>query len=322
MGRTLKVSILILGAVALLAGASGLSPSFQFASIDFPGAALTAAQGINPAGDIVGTYKDATGRQHGFLLSNGQFTSVDVPGAVATVATGISPMGAIVGRFTAPVGSTAQCTTANSPACIHGFLYSRGTFTTLTFPGHPGAFAQRIAPDGDIYGCLHDYDLVGSMFGAVWTLSGNVSLTSNGGELIDSERQVPASMNNGATPGGGIIVGHFTNLTTNLVHGFVVQSGNFRVYDVPGSTLTQIWDINPERQFVGTYLDNVGKRHGFSQLPNGSLPITIDVPSDSPFHASPSTIVFGVNPDGAMVGQYTDTTGHTHGFLATPTSSN
>jgi probable HAF family extracellular repeat protein len=316
MRRALAVSMLILGAVALLAGDGGLGPPVQFRSIDFPQAIFTAAEGINPGGDIVGTYKDAGGHQHGFLLSNGQFSTIDVPNAVATIATGINPAGDIVGRYTAPRYSTAECTASGSPACIHGFLYSQGTFSTLTFPGHPGAFAQRIAPDGNIYGCLHDYDLMGSMFGAAWTRFGDISLVAGGGELADPGKAVPASMNNGATPDRNTIVGHFTDMTTNLVHGFVVQSGSFQVYDVPDSTLTQIWDINPGQQFVGTYVDKTGKRHGFLQLPDGSPPITINVPSEPPFNASPSTIAYGINPGGAIVGQYTDTSGHTHGFLA------
>jgi probable HAF family extracellular repeat protein len=219
------------------------------------GAVLTAAEGINPGGDIVGTYKDAEGHQHGFLLSNGQFSTIDVPGAVATIATGIDPARDIVGRYTAPRYSTAECTASGSPACIHGFLHSHGTFSTLTFPGHPGAFAQRITPDGSIYGCLHDLDLMGSMFGAAWTRFGDISLTAGGSELADPGESLPASMNNGATPDGNTIVGHFTDMTTNLVHGFVVLSGNLQVYDVP--------DINPGGAIVGQYTDTSGHTHGF-----------------------------------------------------------
>jgi hypothetical protein len=33
---------------------------------------------------------------------------------------------------------------------------------------HPGAIAQRITADGDIYGCVHDHDLGPSMYGAAW----------------------------------------------------------------------------------------------------------------------------------------------------------
>ncbi len=310
---------MVVGASLLLLPATAHAQTYNFVSIDVPCAGCpggiarqTIAEGINAAGAIVGTYKDAANAQHGFLLRNGQFTTIDVPGAVATIATGINPQGQIVGRFTAPVGS-ANCS-ASGPQCIHGFLYSQGTFQTLTYSGHPGSFAQRITPDGSIYGCLHDFDLMGSMYGARWTLFGETSLMAGGGELANPAASLPASMNNGATPGGNIIVGHFTDMATNLTHGFIVQNGNLQIYDVPSSTLTQIWDINPSFVFAGTYKDIGGKQHGFVQLPGGGTPITVD------YQGAAATVVFGINPAGAIVGQYT-LSGQVHGFLAVPSDA-
>jgi hypothetical protein len=68
---------------------------------------------------------------------------------------------------------------------------------------------------------------------------------------------------------------------------------------------------------VGTYDDSHG-RHGFLQLPDGSAPITVDAPQAAPFNAV-STVIQGINPAGVMTGQYTDTSGRTHGFVAVPT---
>jgi uncharacterized membrane protein len=319
----------------LLFTARGAAQSFNLTTIDVPCAACpggiarsTRVQGINPAGDIVGDYRDAVGAQHGFVLSGGQFTTIDVPGALVgdsgtltTVARGISPSGSIVGHFIAPPNSSAPpnspayCPATGSVACIKGFLYSGAKFSTVLVPGHPGAIPQRISPDGDIYGCLHDFDLMGSMFGFGHNRIGYISLLANGRELADSSMSVPASMNNGATPDGHTIVGLWTDMMTGHSHGYVVRDGNFQSYDVPGSLGTNIWDINPAGAFVGTYTDNSKKSHGFLQLPDGSAPVTIDYPN------SVSTVAFGINPDGAMVGQYIDTSGHTHGFLATPTGA-
>lgn len=303
--------------ILLFLSADSVAQTFQFAPIDVPCSACpggiarqTIAQGINPRGDIVGTYKDASNQQHGFLFSKGQFATIDFPGAVATIARGISPSGDIVGSYTAPAGSSAECQVTTSPSCNHGFLFSGEKFSIVEFPSHPGAFAQRITPDGSIYGCFHDMDTMGSMFGAAWTTFGAVSLTAGGGELSDPDRAVSASMNNGATPDGHTIVGHFTDLATNLTHGFVVQSGDSQIYDVPGSISTQIWDINPGRAFVGTYVASNGRRHGFLLSPDGPAPLNVDYP------AATATIAFGINPSGAVVGQYTDTTGKIHGFVA------
>jgi hypothetical protein len=41
----------------------------EFTTIDFPGGHGPAAFGIDPRGDIVGPYNDASGKGHGFLLS-------------------------------------------------------------------------------------------------------------------------------------------------------------------------------------------------------------------------------------------------------------
>lgn len=320
----------------LLVGRSSATSSFTYYAVDVPcsacpgGIALrTAPGGINAPGEIVGGFTDAVGGQHGFLLSRGGFTTIDVPGSLVgvagtlpTTANGINPSGEIVGQFTAPfnppvstsaaINDPRYCPAAKSPACIKGFLYSQGVFSIVLFPGHPGAIAEHITPDGDIYGCLHDYDLMGSMFGAVWTRSGDSSLTAAGGELADSTQSFPSSMNNGAA-GNGVIVGLWDDMNTlSHRHGFLVQHGVFQSYDVPGNTvtLTAIWDVNREGQFVGTYVDATG-RHGFLQNPDGSAPIQLDVPSGA------NTIAFGINPAGAVVGTYT-AAGKTRGFLAVP----
>lgn len=325
---------LALSGLLLLPG-SGAAQSFNFFSIDVPcsacpgGIALsTSAQGINPAGDIVGSYTDTSG-SHGFLLSGGKFMSIDVPGALMGVAgslptgaTGISPSGEIAGTFTAPVssapfGSPEHCLAAHPASCIKGYIYSHGKFSTLLFPlaspstgYHPGAVPQHVTPDGDIYGCFHDYDTGMSMFGAAWTRLGDTSLTAGGGELANPAIGVPMSMHHGAAPDGHTMVGHWTD-TANHTHGYIVQNGVFRSYDVSGSATTAIEDINPAGAFVGVYRSD--KNHAFLQLPDGTAPITIDFPGN-PL----GTVALGINAGGAIVGQYTDTGHQGHGFLAVP----
>jgi hypothetical protein len=50
----------------------GVNGSFSFSSIDFPGAAQTRAFGISAQGSVVGSYGDATGKTHGYLLTQPQ----------------------------------------------------------------------------------------------------------------------------------------------------------------------------------------------------------------------------------------------------------
>jgi hypothetical protein len=170
---------------------------------------------------------------------------------------------------------------------------------------------QRILPNGDVYGCLHDLDTGMSMYGAIWYHDGTVaSLTPGGGELTDAAADVSMSMNNGATLGGRVIVGLFNDAVRR--HGFIVQDGVFYGYDVPSATikLTAIWDINARGQFAGTYVDGTG-RHGFVQNPDGSTPVQIDVPGQT------NTIVMGISPSGVIAGTYT-IGATTHGFIGVP----
>jgi probable HAF family extracellular repeat protein len=309
----------------LLLPESSAAQSFNFYTIDVPSSILTTAFGINPGGSVVGTYNDAGGVQHGFLLSGGQFTTIDVPGwlvgatgTLPTIARGINPAGDIVGSFTAPVNSapptsSAYCPGATSTYCIKGFLYSHGEFSLVLFPGHVGSIAQRITPTGDIYGCLHDFNMMSTMYGFGISRFGDTSLQLSGGELADPTQSVSASMDTGATPDGSIRVGLYIDMATGFNHGYVVRNGIFQTYDVPGPLQTNIYDINTAGDFVGIYISSGGNRHGFVQRADGSTPITLTYPG------AVHTRAYGINPGEAVVGHYIDTGGHTHGFLAIPT---
>src|SRR5712692_6647145 len=50
---------------------------YDFTAINFPGANLTVANGLNDHGDIVGGYRDSKRVGHAYLLSQGNFTTVD-----------------------------------------------------------------------------------------------------------------------------------------------------------------------------------------------------------------------------------------------------
>jgi hypothetical protein len=60
----------------------------------------TAAWDVNPAGEIVGNHRDASGF-HGFILIDGEYTAIDVPitGATLTRTFGMNARGDVVGSF-------------------------------------------------------------------------------------------------------------------------------------------------------------------------------------------------------------------------------
>src|SRR6266700_3383296 len=85
--RFTTLGLALLFAICMVS--SGFAHDHGFTTIDVPGASITEAFGINPEGNVVGSYRNAAGL-HGFLLSrrerdddgdNDAFTTIDVPGA-------------------------------------------------------------------------------------------------------------------------------------------------------------------------------------------------------------------------------------------------
>lgn len=282
------VPVLVLSVI----GTSGrlIAADYALSSIDVPGAVRTQPQGINDSGSMVGLYRNSDGVTHGFLLRDGNFTSIDYPGASYTDARGINAQGDIVGTY--------HVSSENSdPNAFHGYLLSRkGEFSRIDFPGlHPNTIAQRITSTGIVVGCYHDHDMMTSMHGFVMNRKNEFTGFS-----------VPASMHNGATPDGSAFAGLFTDSTGT--HGYLVEDGQFQPFDVPGSTSTAAWDLNPEGDSVGQYGDSSGI-HAFVRNAGGQF-TSIDFPG------SRNTQARSINARGDVVGWYVDSAARFHGFLA------
>ena len=258
-----------------------------FTTIDVPGATLTNVQGINHQKDIVGTYTDAAGQQHGFLRSGGQYRTIDYPNGHAVLARGINDAGDIVGSYQRP-GETGGVP-------VHGFLLTRrGGLLAVDYPGHLNTIPQRILNDGTILGCYHDTDTMGTMHGFMF---------QRGFSAID----MSMSMNNGATPDGEYVIGLFTD-TDGRTKAYVMEHGGMSALEVPGALGTSGWDVNPSRVVVGAYTDAAGAVHGFEY--DGRSFTRVDAPEAA------VTRVFGINDRGDLVGLFVDRSGRTHGFLA------
>jgi probable HAF family extracellular repeat protein len=99
----------------------------------------------------VGSFTDANGHRHGFLLSDGQYTTLDDPnaGVFGTSAEGINDRGQIVGVYNDVNGYR------------HGFVLSHGQYTTLddplAVPGYArGTAAVGINDRGQVVGAYDD----------------------------------------------------------------------------------------------------------------------------------------------------------------------
>lgn len=278
--RLLFAALLLFGAVTL---ASAAGAPVALSTLDFPGARVTAALGINANGDVVGTYVDQNFKNHGFLLTAGQYISIDPPGSLFTEARGINANGDIVGDYVASDGN------------LHGFFLGPDGFKDISVSGHLNTIPVKISPEGVIVGCFHDTDTMGTMHGFV---RNEDSLTVY---------PTPASMHNGVNPRGDI-AGFYTDLVTMQTHGYIISKRATTQVDFPGSSATRVWDINPRREAVGFYLDPVTRVfRGFRYRKGQFTPI--DIPT------ARNTRPFGINPEGDIVGAYTDQNGKTHGFV-------
>lgn len=265
---------------------------YSYLSIHHPDALATTAMGINPRGDIVGSYVDKGRVSHGFVLRDGVFTTIDLPGAAGTDARGINPAGDIVGGYRLP---------GEPPGNIHGYLLRRdGRLEYIDYPGEINTIPQRLLPDGTILGCYHGSDTMTSMFG-MWMRG-----TAFGAIEQDG------SMNNDATPDLRVIAGLYVDTmepAPRASWGYVIENGVFTRFRVPGSNLTAVWDVGPGGALVGVY--RVGTRtRGF--LLEGGQYTSIDYPEAT------ITRAFGVNAGGDIVGHYVKG-GVMRGYLATRT---
>jgi hypothetical protein len=116
----------------------------------YPGAPQTYPWAINNRGEVSGQVIDTADESHGYILQNGVYTLLDYPGADYTAAFGINDSGDVVGEYcTAP----SDCnSTAYPTSSTHGFLYSKGTFTTIDVAGEPTNAACGINSAGLIVG--------------------------------------------------------------------------------------------------------------------------------------------------------------------------
>jgi hypothetical protein len=171
----------------------------QYATIDYPGAAYTIFNGMNPSGELSGEYcvDPACATFHSFTLSKkGQFTTFDPPGALLSWAGPINPAGTIVGYY---------CTTSTpTPTTCHGYLLYHGDFTRIDFPGGFYTYSGAINPQGDIIGgyndnngVSHGYLLSHGVFksldfpGAAWTAAAGINpsgiIVGSYGDLAGSQ---------------------------------------------------------------------------------------------------------------------------------------
>jgi len=260
-----------------------------------------------------------------------QFVYFDFPGSTNTQATAITPSGKIVGRYFSSDGRQ------------HGFVLSKGVFTSLDVPGASSTDAAWINAHGDIVGTytregetqVHAYVLRNGTFITIDFPPGNVNTAgfgiSNAGDVVGvgfvggdffhgqgylfSHGQLTVIKfpdASGTLPtmvlGPNRIVGNYVG-ADNVGHGFLLSQGVRTTIDVPNSTFTWITGINPEGHIVGFYYGQDGKQHPFL-LKEGRF-ITIDIPGSSGTQA----VANGIDPQDDIVGFFSTQDGRVRSYL-------
>lgn len=256
-----------------------------YTSIDYSGAVLTSAFGINKAGNIVGFYQDANKNLHGFLYkrATSSFDSIDYPNPVCTTGTdarGINKRGDIIGTCT---------DNANN---FYGYLLTADGFSSVQAPGHLSTIPQGISSDGRIFGCVHDTNTGTTMFGFSLDPDGFNYFGGKFGGLDGI-----GFMNNGPSPNGRRVAGVFMDTSLNRVRAYTVRHGVGTPFDYPDAAFTQAWDVNEGGDLVGVYRDAAGRIHGYLRSADGEF-TSIDFPGAT------LTRAFGINNRGDIVGTY------------------
>ncbi len=270
---------------------------FKFTAIDVPGSALTEANG-NSAKQIVGSYDDADGNTHGFILNKKDvFKKVDAPNSILTLLNEVNEEGQIVGTY------------ADSTR-LHGFFLDKGKgkIITLDPPGSIRSQGGGINEKGKIVGAYRTSDQ--RRHGYLWR---NGVFTSfnvpNDHPVLGT---VPLGINDRSEIVGNYVAGSGGILGPNDGrHGFLLSKDVYTQLDYPGAAFTVAQGINNEGEIVGQYFNDDDSGHGFFRSKKG-IYTSIDI-TDATF-----TAAYSINDKGEIVGSFDDIDGNTHGYVGTP----
>ncbi|MGA2903147.1 MAG: hypothetical protein ABSD98_04920 [Candidatus Korobacteraceae bacterium] len=223
-----------------------------FTHIDVPGATNTIPNFINLEGVVVGSYTDAAGTSHGFVLNRGSYTTVNYPGEPGDELSGINDLGEISGSYC----SDAACDTS---ATFHSFVLRNGVFTSFDPPGATGSLTSTVS-------------LVGAVVGNYDTTSEPTCTTTCQGYLLFWGRYTTINYPGSSFTfaGGGNVwntaAGIYVDSSGNG-HGFVWSNGSYTSFDYPGASFTEATGINALGVVVGLFTDSAGNTHGFVRMP-------------------------------------------------------
>jgi hypothetical protein len=242
--------------------------------VPFPGAVETEAHGINAFGQIVGSWQDGSGNNHGFLYNAGAYSSFDYPGSSETFLFGINNAGDIVGYhdasmgfllkggvFTLINGSVWDINNFDFAVIGTGFVDSGGGNHEVNYPGSTATVSLGLNDALQIVGFYYNADFATHCF-----LFNQISYSS-----IDVPGEADTSCKGINTPGQ--MVGYYYD-KFSVQHGFLYDGISFTQFDYPGSTNnTYAYHINDSGQIVGAAFVPGPGLIGFLRTPSARNPV-------------------------------------------------
>jgi hypothetical protein len=272
----------------------------------------TVAYGINASGTVAGTFSDAQGLEHGFVRTPaGGFTIIDPPGSTHTDVRSINDSGEVAGMFFDAGGT-------------HGFLRGTdGTYTTIDsgFFNPHGFGVTRIDKSGNILGSITDAN--GVFHGFVYTAGSNGGLgvlDAPGDNVGPFSGTLPMDIDLSSMVVGLISTGVQEQQVVSNSFVRDPTTGVYTVFSATGALgeISEAQSVNDSGTIVGDYLDVVNfVRHGYIRTTNGTV-VTFDDPDAAQLRVSNinlGTYPRRVNASGAIVGNFSDAAGTSHGFI-------
>jgi hypothetical protein len=294
-----KFSLLTSLFACLLLAGSGVSQinstRFRYVAINVPGATATVPRGINHFGEIVGSYMISGNPAceisvncviHGFKLINHKFTRVDIPGALQTDIHAVNDFGDVAGVYFASDGRT------------HGFLlHHNGLLQHIDQPGSRFTSAN---------GVNNSLTVVGT---------GDTGFVWKNGKFTAIDITVPGHGESEDFLGisnTGIIAG--TIFRQDDFNGFQITGSDVDVFARIGGVDTHVVAVNSRDDLLGAGPGVDRSFVSFHEESNSNELTLKPVPIHFP--GSTGTVASGINFNQSIVGNYTDSSNHVHGFLA------
>ena len=321
--KTSRIAAMVASAVCFVGLSFAAHANPTYITFDVPGAVDTYPVAI--AGNrIAGSWYDGT-TYHGFVRhANGQFETFDVAGATATRATCINISGEVAGVW------------VDGGSVSHGFTRSPdgSTITPFDVPGGSGAVAVTgINSTGTVVGddILTEFFLRDSL-GNLTTFSGGNGSLRIAGTINDAGYMVGTLESVGTlTTAKGLLRDPLGTITDVVVPGdsftfasAIDQNGKIGgSYSFPNLNLGFI--MKPNTTFdtfahpaasidggvvTGSFLNAQGHERGFIHALNGGI---------TNVHVTGSMNTYALSIwNGKVTGNYTDSSGISHGYLRTP----